>query len=279
MSGTFAEDIVVERVTHGRYRAHLEHNWDLMPLPQGGIIASFALRASAAELRDPTHDLRTTTTVFAGQVSAGDLLIDVRVLRSGRSATQVLADVRNVGEGAGATTISVFGSKRRGPSFSDLTPPEVPSPQDCRSYRDPLPPGVEGFPPAPFWERVEGRLALGHYFWDDYEPAGSDVASWLRFDDPPLTPDGALDPLAVLTLADRMPNSIGERIGRQEQRWFAPSADLTVHLFEPARTEWILAHDRAHWADDGWASAETTLWDENRNILAYATQMMLFTYL
>jgi len=277
--GTFAEDIRVERVGDGRYRAELDHGWDLMPLPQGGIVASFALRASAEELKDPAQELRTTTAVFAGQVSAGELEIDVRVLRSGRSATQVLAEVRNAGEQAGATTLSVFGSKRRGPSFVDVEPPEVPRPQDCRSYRDPPPPGVEAFPPTPFWTKVEGRLALGHYFWDDYVPSRSDTASWLRFDDPPRAPDGSLDPLGVLTLADRMPNSIGELVGRQPRQWFAPSADLTVHLFEPARTEWILAHDRAHWADDGWASAETTLWDENANVVAYATQMMLFTYL
>src|ERR1700749_470711 len=58
----------------------------------------------------------------------------------------------------------------------------------------------------------------------------------------------------------------------------APSADLPVHLLEPLRTEWLLAHDRACWADDGWASAESVLWDENGTLVAYATQMMLFTY-
>jgi len=31
------------------------------------------------------------------------------------------------------------------------------------------------------------------------------VATWLRFDNPPQLADGAIDPLGVLTLADRMP--------------------------------------------------------------------------
>ena len=75
-----------------------------------------------------------------------------------------------------------------------------------------------------------------------------------------------------------MPGSIAERLGHQGPPWFAPSADLTVHLLEPLRTEWLLAHDRARWADDGWASAESVLWDENGTLVAYATQMMLFTY-
>jgi acyl-CoA thioesterase len=256
----------------------LDHSWDLMPLPQGGVVASFALRAATAEVGDAAQELRTCTAVFAGQVAAGELDVETVILRRGRSATQVMATVRNPGAGAGTTVLAVFGSNRRGPSFVDVAPPPVPSPSECPSYRDPPPAGVEPFGRLAFWDRVEGRAALGHAPCVEYEPAGSDVATWLRFDDPPLRPDGSLDPLGVLTLADRMPGSVGERIGRQGERWFAPSADLTVHLLEPARTTWLLAHDRARWADDGWASAETTLWDEQGTLVAYATQMMIFTY-
>jgi acyl-CoA thioesterase len=262
----------------GRYDAVLDNSWDVVALPQGGVVASFGLRAAAAELGASLEELRTCTTVFAGQVAAGALEIDVEVLRRGRSASQVLCTVRNHGATAGATTLAVFGSTRRGPSFVDLEPPKVPRPTDCPSYRDPPPPGVEPFDPRPFWTRVEGRAALGHAPWEDYEPTVSDVATWLRFDDPPRTPDGSLDRLAVLTLADRMPGCIGERIGRDGDQWFAPSADLTVHMFEPLRTDWLLAYDRARWADNGWASAESTLWDEEGTLIAAATQVMFFTY-
>lgn len=277
--GTFAEDVVVDRVGTGRYRASLSHDWDLVPLPQGGVVASFALRAAATEVADEAHLLRTSTTVFAGQVAAGELDIDVNVLRHGRSATQVVATVRNVGAASGATVIAVFGSQRRGPTFVDVRPPEVPPPARCRSYRDPPPPGIEPFEERPFWTRVEGRAALGHPPWESFQPSSSDVATWLRFDDAPRLENGTLDPLGVLTLADRMPGCVGERIGHDGPAWFAPSADLTVHLFEPLRSEWVLAHDRARWADDGWASAESTLWDESGTLVAYACQMMLFTYL
>ena len=41
----FAEDIVVERTTTGRYRAELSHDWDLVTVPQGWVIAPLALRA------------------------------------------------------------------------------------------------------------------------------------------------------------------------------------------------------------------------------------------
>ncbi|HUE59407.1 MAG TPA: thioesterase family protein [Acidimicrobiales bacterium] len=276
--GTFAEDVRVEPLGDGRYRASLDHSWDLVPLPQGGLVASFALRAAGMEVSDPSQLLRTCTTVFAGQVAAGDLEIEVATLRKGRTATQLCATVRNEGAAAGATVLAVFGGNRQGPEFVDVEAPKVAPPLECPSYRDPPPQGAETFGPTPFWERVEGRAALGHAPWEDYEPETSDVATWLRFDEPPLLKDGTLDPLGVLTLADRMPGSVGEKIGRNGPQWFAPSADLTFHAFAPVRTEWLLAHDRARWAGDGWASGESTLWDEDGQLVGYASQMMLFTY-
>ena len=276
--GTFADDIVVTG-GNGRYVAELDDSWNLAPLPQGGVIAALCLRAALCELDMPSQELRSCTTAFAGQVTSGALEIEAQLLRRGRSASQVIATIHNVGADAGATTLAVFGTARRGPTFVDVVPPIVPPPSECRSYRDPITSGFERPSPFPFWTRVEGRGALGHPPWETWVPARSDVATWLRFDDAPRSEDGVLDPLGVITLADRMPGCIGERIGPRSDPWFAPSADLTVHLFAPARTEWLLAHDRARWAHDGWASAESTLWDESGNLIAHATQMMIFTYL
>jgi acyl-CoA thioesterase len=276
--GTFAEDIHVAPLGGGRYSATLDHGWDLVRYPQGGIVAAFALRAAAAEVADETLILRTCTTVFAGAVEAGELEITVELLRRGRTAAQARAEIRNAGADSGATIVAVYGGPRKGPTFTDVMAPEVVSWEQSRPYRQ-APPGVEEYVPPPFWRKVEGRQASGHTPWEDYEPTGSDVATWYRFDDPPRLADGCIDPLGVVVLADRMPSSIAERLGRDGPRWFAPSADLTVHLLEPLRSDWVLAHDRARWADDGWASIESMLWDESMTPIAYATQMVLFTYL
>ncbi|MGN6474061.1 MAG: acyl-CoA thioesterase [Mycobacteriales bacterium] len=277
--GTFADDVVVKPAGAGRYVAALDESWNIVRFPQGGVVAALGLRAAEHELDDPDVALRTCTTVFAGAVAHGDLEITVELLRRGRTAAQVRTEVRNAGADSGATTVAVYGTTRSGPTFTDVTPPTVAPPMECPSYRDPPPPGMQTWEPTPFWLRVEGRAAIGHPPWEEHEPISSDTASWYRFDDPPLREDGSLDPLAVVTLTDRMPNAIAERLGHQGPMWFAPSADLTVHLFEPLRTEWVLAHDRARWADDGWASVETMLWDEAGVPIAYATQMALFTYL
>ncbi len=128
-----------------------------------------------------------------------------------------------------------------------------------------------------FWDLVEGRAVDGHAPWEDYVPTTSEHSSWYRFDEPPYTPEGILDPLALVTLCDTMPGAVSERMGRGLPRWLPPSADLTVHVLGDARSEWILARHRARHAGDGYASVEIELWDPPARLVAYGTQTMFFT--
>ncbi|HEV3497726.1 MAG TPA: thioesterase family protein [Actinomycetes bacterium] len=276
----------------GRYAGEIGEAWTLRPQPQGGVVTAVALRAMAAELDDPRQRLRTLHTTFAAQVAAGPVDVEVEVLRRGRSMSQLRAEVRNPGAGRGHLTTGVFGATREGFAFTDLRPPAgLPTPDDCPSWRDPLPadaavtlpdPPPE---PLPFWaERVEGRAALGHAPWEDYVPDRAEKALWYRFDEPPFLADGTLDPLALVVLADTMPGAVAEKIGRQERLWFAPSVDLTVHLLDECRSPWVLAHNRSRHAGDGYASADMSLWDCGADgsgpprLVAYATQLFLFTF-
>ena len=108
---------------------------------------------------------------------------------------------------------------------------------------------------------------------------------WYRFDHPPYLANGTIDPLALVVLADTMPGAVGEKIGPQDRMWFAPSVDLTVHLFDVWRSPWLLAHNRARHAGDSYASADMALWDCEEDgagtprLVAYATQLFLFSFL
>jgi acyl-CoA thioesterase len=273
----FIRDTAVERESAGVYRAELSDRWSAPINPQGGIVTVLALRAMQAELDQPAQRLRSVTTVFAAQVRPGPVVIDVTVLRRGRSMSQLAATVRSRGEDAGHTSIAVFGDARPGFEFVDVAPPDVPGPGACPSFRDPPPPGFERKARFTWWDQVEGRTALGHAPWDDWIPTSSDRAYWCKFDDPPVAGDGRLDPLAVVTLCDTMPGAIGERMGPGLPFWLPPSADLTVHLLGDAGDGWLLAHNRARAAGDGYASVELTLWD-GRRLVAHATQMMFFSF-
>lgn len=289
MGNLFAEETAVRRLETGRYEATVGEVWNLRPLPQGGVITALALRAMAEELGDPSQRLRTLHTAFVAQVADGRVLIDVDTLRRGRSMSHLRAEVRNEGAGQGHSTTAVFGAPRRGFSFTDIAPPaEVPPPDECPSWRDPPPDGVEGFEPMRFWsERVEGRAVLGHAPWETHEADRAETAMWYRMDEPPILDDGTFDPLALVVLIDTMPGAVAEKLGddRNRRTWFAPSVDLTVHLLDECRSPWLLAHNRARHAGDGYASADMTLWDcgpdgrDAPRLVAYGTQLFLFSFL
>jgi len=271
----------------GRYEAVIDESWNLDPLPQGGIVTALALRAMAEVLGDPAQTLRTLHTAFAARVADGPVSIDVELLRRGRSMSHLRAEVSNLEGARGHLTTGIFGSPRKGFSFTDLEPPaEVPRPGDCRSFRDPGPVDDDsGFTPMPFWQHhVEGRGARGHAPWEEYSPDRAERVTWYRFDRPPYLADGTMDPLALVVLADTMPGAVGEKVGRGDRAWFAPSVDLTVHLLGPCRSSWVLAHNRARFAGDGYASADMALWDcgddgsGRPRLVAYATQLFLFTF-
>jgi acyl-CoA thioesterase len=288
MGNPFAEDTKVTRVAPSRYDAAISENWNLRPLPQGGFVTALALRAMADALDHPEQRLRTLHTAFIAQVGCGAVEIDVELLRAGRSMSHLRAEVKNIDTPRGHVTTAIFGSTRPGFAFTDLEPPiGVSPPADCPSFRDPPPESVEfAFEPMPFWDQlVEGRPVLGHAPWEEYVPDRAERAMWYRFDEAPMLDDGTMDPLAVVVLADTMPGAVGEKIGPQERYWFAPSIDLTVHLLDDCRSPWLLAHNRARFAGDGYASADMALWDcgpegtDAPRLVAYATQLFLFTFL
>ena len=275
----FARQLQLARDTErpGRYRTTIDPEWNCPLVPHGGLVTAVAARAMGRELGNPDQPLRSITAVFAGQVRPGPVEIDVAVLRRGRSMSQLTATLRNAGEPAGNTTMAVFGRERPGFAFTDLPAPTAPPPERCPSFRDPVP-GIEERLHFNFWDHVEGRHAVGHTPFDEYEPTSSERMTWYRFEEPPYVDGGVLDPLALVTLCDTMPGAVRERMGNGGPYWLPPSADLTVHLLGEARSDWLLGRNRARHAGEGYASVELELWDPGHGLVAYATQLMFFTF-
>ena len=277
------DDLRLEPAGDARFTTTISDSWMLRVVPQGGIAAAIAEAAMRAVLDQPDQVLRTTTAFFVGQVQAGPVDVDVEVLRRGRSMSQLRASVRNPGAGAGLTATAVYGSTRAGFEFVDVAYPEVDGPEGLRSYRDPIPEGVDfdPAPPMPFWDEIiECRPATGRPPWEPYEPGPAEIAYWYRLDEPPRTDAGDLDVAGLLVAADTMPGAVWQRLGPDTPPWFGPSVDLTLHVLGPARADWLLVHNKARVATDGYASVESVLWDPaTRTPAAYATQVMFFAFI
>jgi acyl-CoA thioesterase len=114
-----------------------------------------------------------------------------------------------------------------------------------------------------------------HSFETGWEGGRAEAIRWIRYRATPRLPDGRVDPLSWIALADTMPSAIGQYLGPGSPFFHAPSVDLKMDFFADTEHEWLIARSVCHWAGDGYASAEIALWDQGRRLLAFATQMML----
>jgi acyl-CoA thioesterase len=220
--------------------------------------------------------LKSISVVYAAPVGPGPAEIDVSVLRRGRSVSQVSASMRTHGAAAGMTGVAVFGAARESYEYADLVMPEVVPPGPPRALTTPDPDGWN-----PYWEpgSADERAVLGARSPTEWKPS-SLCGSWYRFDEPPMRADGTLDPLAVVAFGDTMPRAVRERMGFDPAlpRSTSVSADFTVHLLAPARSEWLLGVNRCHGVSEGYASVELQLWDELGTLVGFATGVLILLF-
>ncbi len=279
----FLRDSEVERdpATPGRYRAKIGDDWNAAYSPFGGLLSALALRAMQRALGAAPHALRTATTIFSSPVSSGELEIDVQVLRAGRGMSQLSATLRNAGSSdPGHTTLAVFGADRETPpafEFTELAMPAAAPPEQC-PLAPPLPPGLP-FSRSTFFEQVETRIVKMRPIWEPgWEPEGAEALRWMRYRRGVRRADGSVDPLALVPLADTMPPSIGQKVGPGQEVFYAPSCDLTLHLFETTAHEWFLIHSRCARVRAGYASSTNEIWDPDGRLLCRATQLMYLRF-
>lgn len=249
------------------YGADARPAWSFF-LPSGGVLTAIALRAAHAEAGSEWRPL-SSTTLFHEAVPEGPLDLRVHVLRRGNVTVQTRTELGPSGESPHMEVLTTFVKARSGPSLvAREFPSELPGPTEAPAY-------WKGPPDLPFFQQLEARLAFGRRFWDpDWEAGPSRCARWFRYRQPPHR-DGRLALAAIPPLVDTMPAAVFEALGSEHPRLFAPSLDLTIHYLADTSREWILCQARGVWAEDGYASAEIELWDQDRTLLAYGTQTMM----
>ncbi len=262
----------------GYYTASAGNEWNAPIYPSGGVTTAIALRAMQAELGQPHQVLRNFNCMFVSTVPAGEIDVEVNPLRVGRRMSQLTADLRPAAqEGAGHVVTAAFGESREGFEFSYAQAPDVDEHDVYPGVPTP-PPGRPVFN-APFFQNVEVKRVLMHApFETDWEGGRAEAIRWIRYRTSPRMSDGRIDPLSFIGLADTMPIAIGQYLGPDYPFYHAPSVDLSMRYFADTEDEWMLTRTIAHWAGAGYASAEITLWDQHRRLIAHANQLMLLRF-
>jgi len=113
----------------GRFHANLPDAWKVVYI-FGGVSMYAALRAMQEALGRTDLTLVTANAIFLAPVPPGPISIDVDVLRDGRRASQVAADLRVPGAASPALRVhGVFGAAHDVElSHQEVRFPEVPGP-------------------------------------------------------------------------------------------------------------------------------------------------------
>jgi acyl-CoA thioesterase len=254
-----------------RFTLTIPRHWDFH-YPSGGVVTAAALRAAAMVIGDPSFRLISTTCIFCDPIQAGDVLIDVEILRAGKAVVQARSHLRFAGS-AGAQILATFARERTGPDIIGATMPDVPLPDDCVDML--VDDGRNPHLKASFFANVDVRLARGTRFWtSDFVAGPARYARWFRYRRPQRDDAGRFDRLALAPIADTMPAALTHAIGPGSYRFFAPSLDLTMHVVDDTEREWILVSSYARRARAGWAIGEAELWDDTGRLVAFASQAM-----
>jgi acyl-CoA thioesterase len=256
----------------GRFHADIPEGWKVVHV-FGGVTMYTALRAMQEALGRPDLTLVTANAIFLAPVPPGPVTIDVEVLRDGRTASQVAADLRVDGKLA-LRAHGVFGIAHDTEiGFLDVQFPDVPAPLDLE-----IPEPPPGFDRGPFehinfHDQTDWRPVDGFAPWDpDFKAGPARMKVWTRLHCEPQLPDGSYDPLALAVHGDVIGPAVGQGLGPIETPFMVLSLEIGIRFVATPVTPWVLQEIEAWHVGDGYATGPARLWDEEGNLCAIATQ-------
>lgn len=223
----------------------------------GGYVAGIALEAIADAVADPARTPRSLTVQLLESIAPGELLLDARLERAGRSLSS--ASVRALqGERTVAAGLGAFGTGRASLARTDRAMPAVPPPEDCEPlFAKPVPDAgashvIEHRPAAPPLPLSGGDRA--------------EILVWMRIvgtDEP--------SPADVVFLADSGPPAL---YGALSAFVPIPSIEISVHFApDPPGSPWVLGVFRSDVAGDGYATENGELWTPEGRLVALTRQL------
>ena len=221
-----------------------------------------ALRAMEEALGRSDLSLVTANAIFLAPVPPGPITIDVDVLRDGRRASQVAADLRVPGvDGPALRVHGVFGAAHDTElAHQEVRFPEVPGPAEIE-----IPPERPNpFGQINFHEQTE---------WRPGEPARRSRARAISCRG---CACASREPhlLSLAVHGDVLGPAVGRALGPPDERgmFMVLSLEIGIRFVRPPVTAWVLQEIEAWHIGDGYATGPARLWDEDGNLCAIATQ-------
>jgi acyl-CoA thioesterase len=245
----------------GRLHGNIPEDWKVV-FVFGGVSMYAALRAMQEALGRPDLDLVTANAIFVAPVPPGPITVDVEVLRNGRRAAQVAADLRVPGvDGVALRAHGVFGAAHDTElAHQEVVFPEVSLPADTPvPEMRPNPFGVINFHQQTEWRPISP--------FDD--PGKGQFLSWVRLI------EGEPDRLTLAVHGDVIGPAIGRALRArmsEVETLMSLSLEIGIRFVRAPVTSWVLQEIEAWHIGDGYATGPARLWDEAGNLCAIASQ-------
>ena len=255
----------------GRYTARMSPDWEIWG-PNGGYVASIALRAAGAHSRFD----RPATLVghFLGVADFdADVDLEVTTLREAKRAQSIRVSMTQRGQPIfDAMVWSVGDVSGLEHDVSEM--PEVPDPEGLPSVRERLA-EIGEVPMFKFWANFDVRPVAWTDDWKNRAPSAPVAGEWYRFVPRSTFDDPWLDACRSVILLDTLGWPAAGRLHVRSD-YIAPSIDLSVAFHRHENTEqWLYAQASAPSASGGLVACESRVWSRRGTLLAVGAGQLL----
>lgn len=277
--GDLAVDTAAEQVGDGRFAATLVEDWRIWG-PNGGYVASIALRAAGAAASQPRP--ASVAVHFLGVAEFGPVDLDVTMLRSTRRAESLRVSMTQGGKAVLEALVWAVADGMEPLEHDEAPMPDVPAAADLPTMEERMAAAGNPGPPFPFWVNIDNRALQWRAEWPPAEPLPPTGRWWCRYRPSATFADRWVDACRSLLLLDTFgwPAASGAHAWRSypspEPAFIAPNVDLhaTFVRFEPDEP-WLLVEARSPAGADGLLTAHLSVWSARGPLLASGSQTML----
>ena len=268
--GNLAEDTAVRR-QDGHYRGALSEDWRIWG-PQGGYIASVALRAAGQACGRPRPASINAQFCRAGQFAPVDIIVEV--LRETRVASVVDVEIRQDGELLLKAAVWGVDDLDGLEHHSHTRPGPLPDPETLPPTSERM--ADESGPSYPFWQNLDNRQPHWIEDWDNRPAMPAERGEWFRFVPQARFDDPWVDACRSLVLIDvgSWPVAVLPHIG--ELDYFAPTTEVTARFIGDGRDdEWLESWAWAPRATGGLIGARGEIWSRDGRLIAMGGSTLL----
>jgi acyl-CoA thioesterase-2 len=224
----------------------------------GGSGIAASVEASERATQRP---LQWITTQYVGSPTPGDIVdFEVNIAAAGRATTQTQVTGSVDGEVVLAS-VCAHNVRPAGDENAFGTMPEVPSPDDSRSFDEIFQTDVS----ASFFDSFERRIAVGKFAGEAVgDPQTAGLAMWVRMFD-----QGIGSPATQGFVADLGPLAVCAALGVPPG---GTSLDNTIRVVDPRPSDWVLIEIEADGFHRSVGHSTARLWSEDGRLLGLAQQ-------